>query len=55
MMIVPEHLHQYRAERGARSRRAGCKRSYWLRVKIRRYTSDKTIGKGVLTVERDTA
>lgn len=54
-VIVFEHLRQYRPERGTRSRRANRKRSYWLRGKIRRYTSDKAIEKGVLTVERNAA
>jgi IS605 OrfB family transposase len=54
-VIVFEHLRSYRPKRGTRSARSNRRRSYWLRGRIRRYTAEKAIAAGVLTVERNPA
>jgi|GEM_PF-2952007 len=57
-VIVFEHLRPYRPERGVRSTRsarANRRRSYWLRGKVRSYTADAALARGILTVERNPA
>jgi putative transposase len=49
VVIVFEHLGNFKPQRGKYSRRANSKRSYWLRGKIFKFTKYKAFELGILT------